>query len=97
MQQPIEVLHAIQTPASDEISISGKVIDGDTGIPLAGVRVQLAGAESFGQVANTSGNFRWRSLAPGSYQLSLNLNGFNTLTTTVSLQTGEKLDLGDIT
>lgn len=93
----LRVLDAIQRPAPDEIVLSGQAVDGDTGLPLANVQVELAGPETLRQATDSNGMFSWQDIQPGNYRLSLSLNGFSTLTANTLLQTGDKRDFGVLT
>ncbi len=53
------------------------VVADEQGNPLPGVTVALLGAGSQGQVTDDQGRFRYVGLAPGSYDLKAELDGFS--------------------
>ena len=67
--------------ASTTGSINGKVLDA-SGAVLPGVTVTAASASLMGvqtSVTDSGGNYRFPALPPGTYALSYELPGFNTL------------------
>lgn len=54
--------------------IAGRVIDGKTGAPLAGVNVSLAGQRSI--TTGADGSYSFTNLAPGTYQVIARKSGF---------------------
>ncbi len=76
-------------------SIQGTVQDPGGGV-VPNARVQLKNVAT-GVVASTAsdgeGNFRFVSLAPGSYQVTVDATGFNTSTATFTLETGQNRNL----
>lgn len=54
--------------------ITGRVIDGKTGAPLAGVNVSIAGQRSITTGAN--GSYDFPNVAPGTYQVTARKSGF---------------------
>ncbi len=54
--------------------ITGRVIDGKTGAPLAGVNVSIAGQRSTTTGAN--GSYDFTNVAPGTYQVTVRKSGF---------------------
>ncbi len=80
----------------DEIVIRGRVLDGDSLMPLEGVSVILSGAQAGSQTTTTNGTFAFRSLLAGNYTLTLTREGFGTLKATMSAIKGSYLDLGDV-
>jgi hypothetical protein len=72
-------------------SIQGTVQDPGGGV-VPNARVQLknvATAVTSSTVTDSEGNFRFVSLAPGSYQITVDAPGFNTSTATFTLETGQ--------
>jgi protocatechuate 3,4-dioxygenase beta subunit len=61
-------------------SVRGRIIDGETGQPIAnvqyGIRVQLtpnhSSGLSDGSVSNSNGEFKWENLRPGKYSVYVN-------------------------
>ncbi|MFZ5756031.1 MAG: carboxypeptidase regulatory-like domain-containing protein [Pseudomonadota bacterium] len=80
----------------DEIVIRGRVLDGDSLLPLAGVSVALTGAQSGTLTTTADGSFAFRNLLAGNYTATLSRAGFGTLTATMSAVRGSYLDLGDV-
>ena len=73
------------------MSIRGVVTD-DSGGVLPGVTVTLKGPATAGTpttTTNEAGVYRFPNLAPGAYQITVELTGFNT-----STQTGIQVALG---
>src|SRR5262245_26952362 len=67
--------------ASSTGSINGKVADSSGGV-LPGVTVSATSPSMMGvqtSVSDTGGNYRFPGLAPGTYTLTYELPGFNTL------------------
>jgi protocatechuate 3,4-dioxygenase beta subunit len=54
--------------------IAGRVIDGKTGAPLAGVNVSIAGQRTVTTGAN--GSFSFSKVAPGTYEVTARKSGF---------------------
>jgi protocatechuate 3,4-dioxygenase beta subunit len=54
--------------------IAGRVIDGKTGAPLAGVNVSIAGQRTVTSGAN--GSYSFTNVAPGTYQVTARKSGF---------------------
>lgn len=87
----------LSTQASpDEISIRGRALDGDTGLPLAGVTASLAGPSGSTIVTGGDGQFRFGDLSGGSYTLTLTKSAYGTLSTSTSVATGSDANLGDL-
>src|SRR6476646_6614901 len=67
--------------ASTTGSINGKIADSSGGV-LPGVTVSATSPSMMGvqtSVSDTGGNYRFPGLAPGTYTLTFELPGFNTL------------------
>lgn len=90
----LRVLSAASRPAADVTSLSGTLVDAQSGQPLAGVDVALAGAESRQLVTDADGGFFANRLTPGHYQISMSKGGYSTLVLNTVLQTGDKRDVG---
>lgn len=80
----------------DYVTIQGKVLDAQTGLPLSGVTVTLAGSVSRTFTTISGGVFLFRSLPAGSYTVQLALASYGTLSTITSGQLGQTLDLGSL-
>jgi hypothetical protein len=83
-------------PSADEISLRGRVLDGDTQLPLAGVSVSLSGAEGRSFLTDSGGAFDFRALTAGAYRLDLAKNGYGALTSDTTLAPGDAIDFGDL-
>ena len=67
--------------ASTTGSINGKVVDSSGGV-LPGVTVSATSPSAMGvqsSVSDTGGNYRFPALPPGTYTVTFELPGFNTL------------------
>jgi hypothetical protein len=76
-------------------SIQGTVQD-PTGSVVPNAKVQLKNTETSVVTttnSNSEGNFRFVSLAPGSYQVTVEASGFSPAAASFSLTTGENLNL----
>ena len=76
-------------------SIQGTVQD-PAGAVVPNAKVQLKNTATSVAVATTSdveGNYRFVSLAPGSYQISVEASGFNTTTVAFTLATSQNLNI----
>src|SRR5690625_2492672 len=73
-------LSARQIEADTEDSIiEGRVISGETGMPLMGAHVFLSGTTN-GSVTNADGRYRLRNVKPGVYRVVVSMIGFGYLT-----------------
>ena len=76
-------------------SIQGTVQD-PAGAVVPNAKVQLKNTETGVVTATTSdgeGNYRFVSLAPGSYQIAVDASGFNTTTVSFTLATSQNLNV----
>ena len=74
-----------QTPVKNvRATLSGKILEKDTGKPLAGASVYIHDLKS-GAVADTGGNYRFSNLPPGIYLVQVDYVGFKSGTQNVSL------------
>lgn len=74
-------------------TISGVVIDRDTGDPLFGVNILVRGT-TFGAVTNFDGEYRIQNIRPGEYNLEFRYVGYErTLVTEIRVQQGEDTEL----
>ena len=76
-------------------SIQGTVSD-PTGAVVANAKVQLKNTQTSVATTATSdaeGNYRFVSLAPGSYQITVDVSGFNTSTVAFTLETSQNLNV----
>jgi TonB-dependent receptor len=79
-----------KTTASADVkgSAGGHVIDGNSGMGLAGALVRI---EETGQTTSTddNGNFRFSRVAPGNYTLFISYLGYSTVISDFNLEKGE--------
>ncbi|WP_461520383.1 carboxypeptidase regulatory-like domain-containing protein [Porticoccus sp.] len=80
----------------DLVSLSGKVIDSDTGLPLPDVAIVLAGNASETVYTDASGLFALQGLEAGNYSLSIMPEGFSGITWSGTLSPGIDRDLGEL-
>ncbi|MFM9984682.1 MAG: TonB-dependent receptor domain-containing protein [Flavobacteriales bacterium] len=73
-------------------SLSGKVLLNDSLTTLQGVIVRLLGTE-LGDASNGNGEFSLRNIPPGSYEVNVNLIGFETLNESIVVSAGSELNL----
>ncbi|MFT6201970.1 MAG: hypothetical protein ACJAZJ_001158, partial [Candidatus Endobugula sp.] len=92
----LRVIDASQKPASDEIRLSGRVVDGDSGTALTGAVIQLTGPDSLSQISDVDGQFTLLNLTAGAYTLTVSVDGFSELTLNILLPFGSKADLGNL-
>src|SRR5262245_47399337 len=79
-------------PASVPGAIAGRVVDGRTGTPLAGVRVADEGGAAW-TLTDESGTFILDSLPPGRHTLLASLVGYSLGRPTVDVQSGDRAEL----
>ena len=71
------VLDVSLTPIPPPVAnLYGKVIDAETGYPLSGVKVTIDGLTDY---TDASGNYGFTGLPPGSYTLTFEKDGYETL------------------
>lgn len=87
-------LHLATLPAPDEITLSGKLIDGQSGNPLVGATIEITGASSESQMTDSHGRFGFKNLASGSYFVKASAQGYGSITLTTLVFKGSKPDLG---
>lgn len=73
----LRIIDATQKPAPDEIRLSGRVVEGDSGTALAGAAIVLSGPDSLSQVADVNGEFVLENLTAGTYALTVSIDGFS--------------------
>lgn len=76
--------------------VFGKVVFGD-GSPAVGATVQLIGSGSPSVPAASDGSFLFPTLPASSYQLTISMTGFQTITSSFTLAAGQSKDLGTFT
>jgi hypothetical protein len=76
-------------------SIQGTVQD-PAGAVIPNAKIQLKNTQtsvSVSTASDTEGNYRFVSLAPGSYQITVDAAGFNTMSVAFSLETSQNLNV----
>jgi streptogramin lyase len=88
----------IQFPVDPNKGIfTGRVLDDNTGLPLAKVTVLLETVDSVQTLTESDGTYGLASLDPGTYTLKYQLAGYNTASLpSVSLIAGQFADLGTL-
>jgi Carboxypeptidase regulatory-like domain/TonB dependent receptor len=89
------VMFAVTCYAQFSGSIQGTVQD-PAGAVVPNAKVQLKNAATgvmTGTTTDSEGNYRFVSLAPGSYQINVEASGFNTSTVTFTLETSQNLNV----
>ncbi|MBA7483250.1 hypothetical protein ES707_18761 [subsurface metagenome] len=70
------VLNASLTPIPPPVAnLYGVVTDASTGYPLSGVKVTIDGLVTY---TDASGNYGFEGLAPGSYEVRFEKDGYET-------------------
>lgn len=90
----VRALFIAETPAPDEITIGGTLIDGDSGIPIAGATIAVTGEAELTAPSSIDGTFLIRAIPPGSYSVIISKDGYHRLSLNASLGVGSKADLG---
>ena len=72
-------------------NISGRITDGATGLPLAGVQVSVSGAATANTTSAADGSYNLANLATGSVTLQASFAAYNTSSANVTLGAGESL------
>ena len=76
--------------------ISGRVTDGDTGLPVSGAAAVLRGPSKMDRASGADGGFRFADLPAGKYTLAIEPAGYSALSTSIDLAAGASLDLGEL-
>ncbi|MFV0476951.1 MAG: carboxypeptidase regulatory-like domain-containing protein [Parahaliea sp.] len=74
--------------------ISGRIIDGGTGLPLSGVAVTLQGSGS--TTSSVGGLFNFDAVARGEHTINLQMPGYGSATYRFTFPAGSAGELGDI-
>ena len=80
----------------DLARISGVIADGDSRVALSGLAVRLTGATSASRTTGSHGEFEFLDLAPGTYSLSVQAQGYPPFNASLGLKAGQSLDLGTL-
>jgi len=76
--------------AQEEGTISGRVIDAETGNPLVGANVMLKGT-NIGSSTDLNGFYEIKNVLPGDYTLSCSFMGYEIVTQQITVIAGEEL------
>jgi hypothetical protein len=87
---------AAPTTNPDLATLLGRVVNGANSLPLDGATVSITGKEARTFTTDASGQFVFDKLVAGSYEFVVAKAGFGGIKGTVSLQTGQTSNLGDI-
>lgn len=83
-------------------TLIGRVVENSWGLPLdhlpgeKGVTVTLTGGNSLEPDPDNGGRFEFQNLVPGTYQVTIGMNGFSSQTFRVVIAAGVTTDLGTI-
>lgn len=80
----------------DLVTLSGKVIDSQTGLSLAGVSVVLSGAASQTYTTTNTGLFEFVNYPPGDYSITVEMAGYLPMTSTATVPAGRSIDFGTL-
>jgi protocatechuate 3,4-dioxygenase beta subunit len=90
------IVAARPVPNPDRGMLFGRVVDGDTGLPLAGVEVVLEGASSGFRRTDEVGAFRFQDLNLGDHSILFSLADYGGLSATTRLDHGVVIDLSEL-
>jgi len=82
------VLFLAPSLAAQQATISGKVTDGGTTLPIAGARVQVTGT-SAGAVSNAQGTYTIRTTTTGQVELRIVALGYASTSRSITLTAGQ--------
>ncbi|MFZ6640832.1 carboxypeptidase regulatory-like domain-containing protein [Undibacterium sp. TC4M20W] len=74
--------------------IKGQLLESQTGLPVAGVKVTLSGAATAELTTGADGTFVFNNQTPGNYTINFTLANYAPLSTNTVLKAGQTLDLG---
>ncbi len=83
------------SPNPDHGTVSGTVLDDETGLPLGNIAVQLQNA-ALSRITDAQGQFTFTHLSAGNERLSIEIAGYWPLSAPLNLQSGQALDLGEL-
>lgn len=91
----------VQLPASlSESSLSGRVVDDQSSIPVVGAQIFLQQTQDTTQTftvsANGQGLFSLTAIPHGEYQIQVSASGYAIQNATMTLQAGSNLELGNV-
>ena len=91
LRQPLLRQGAFQDPSP--ITLSGRVVDADTGLALAGASFNLTGVGSV--LSDSNGEFQLAGVAPGNYQASLSAVNYLSQFLALAIPPGAEGTLGE--
>ncbi|MCU5785831.1 von Willebrand factor type A domain-containing protein [Alcanivorax marinus] len=83
-------------PPQDLTRLTGRLVDAQTGQPLADGRVSLSGGDTREARTGADGVFVFENLPTGQYRIEADKAGYGTLVLNTVVQTGDKRDLGSL-
>ncbi len=94
----LQLLAVLENPVANPgfSALQGRVIDGGTGNALSGVTVSIEGSTVNQTLSDFDGNFKFTSIPPGQYAITVNLSGYGALHTTTDLAASRLTDLGTL-
>lgn len=92
----LQALAALDAPNPDLLKISGRLVDGDSKLPMSGVPVVMTGSDSNTITTDSNGEFEFSKLKQGFYALSIETDGYGSLSWNSQLAAGVSRQLGDI-
>ncbi len=79
-----------------EAKIQGRVIDGNTSMPLSNVIIALSGAKDSTFQTNTNGTFNFSKLGAGDYKIVISKAGYRTVSAAFTVTHTGVIDYGDV-
>ncbi|UWN51387.1 hypothetical protein ASALC70_03614 [Alcanivorax sp. ALC70] len=92
----LRVLALGSLPPRDLTRLTGRLVDAQTGQPLADGRVSLSGSDTREARTGADGAFLFENLPTGQYRIEAGKAGYGTLVLNTVVQTGDKRDLGSL-
>lgn len=87
---------ATPVPNPDLGIIQGRILDGDTLLPITGAEIAILGGLETSVQTDAQGRFIFQGLTESEYRIAITLAGYASLTATTTIKTGSHIDLGDI-
>jgi len=92
----LRALAVSQQPYADLGYVRGRILAGDSGLPLEGVLAELNGSASASVTTGPDGVFEFANLPLGTYSLNLSKSGYGALTANLVMDTPRSIDYGDL-
>ena len=83
-------------PPPDLTRLTGRLVDAQSGQPLAGGQVSLSGTDTRQAQTGVDGVFLFEDLPTGQYRIEAGKTGYGTLVINTVVQSGDKRDLGNL-